>query len=790
MRLTKLFLGLSLSILTVIGLAGCNNGDEGLAGGPPELAEEVVELIVTPKNSSIPIGFSQTLKAEVLLSEGQVIDVTKREEVVWESSDESIATIDTNGLATGKAEGTVIITISGQSNGQAFSDTAELVVTNGTITSLEVTPKDDSLPIGLTKSFTAIAYLSDGTNINVTEDEAIHWSSDDETVATISNTADEKGVALGKTTGVTVITASGLANGVSFEGTAELEVVNATITSLEVTPKDDSLPIGLTKSFTAIAYLSDGTNINVTQDEALSWKSSDTNIATVDTGTGIATGVNEGTVTITASGRANGIRFSDSSELNITNAVVTELEVTPETEMVIVGAELIYTAIATLSDGSELDVTRESALHWKSSNPNIATIGSSGDHKGVAKGEAVGTVTITASGSSNGVDFEDMAELVVKTNRVVTWGHQTYGGDSSEVQDELINIATISGSYYALAAIKTDGSVITWGHQAYGGDSSEVQDELINVTSITGNNMAFAAIKTDGSVVTWGDSRYGGDNSSVDSLLVDVVSISGTSNAFAAIKADGSVVTWGEADTGGDSSLVQDELVSVTSITGTARAFAAIKADGSVVTWGSSAYGGDSSAVQDDLVNIMSITASDSNFAALKEGDGSVVYWGGGSGNDSYPPESLRNVTSISATERSFAAIREGGGVVAWGFPDYGGDTSDVETDLISDVTSITGNRGSFAAIKANGSVVTWGDLDPTNSGGGNSSSVQDMLFDVTSITGTDLAFSAIKDDGHAVTWGRDTLGGDSSDVQDELVSVISISASSGGAFAAIVLNE
>lgn len=37
---------------------------------------------------------------------------------------------------------------------------------------------------------------------------------------------------------------------------------------------------------------------------------------------------------------------------------------------------------------------------------------------------------------------------------------------------------SISGTGYAFAAIKTDGSVVTWGRSDYGGDSSEVADQL------------------------------------------------------------------------------------------------------------------------------------------------------------------------------------------------------------------------------------------------------------------------------------------------------------------------
>ncbi|HAS6480874.1 TPA: hypothetical protein GRR64_25550, partial [Vibrio parahaemolyticus] len=59
-------------------------------------------------------------------------------------------------------------------------------------------------------------------------------------------------------------------------------------------------------------------------------------IATITTsqgssGNGIAKGVSLGTTTITASGLANGVEFSDSVTLEVTDAVVSSLVVTPTT---------------------------------------------------------------------------------------------------------------------------------------------------------------------------------------------------------------------------------------------------------------------------------------------------------------------------------------------------------------------------------------------------------------------------------------------------------------------------
>ena len=53
-------------------------------------------------------------------------------------------------------------------------------------------------------------------------------------------------------------------------------------------------------------------------------------------------------------------------------------------------------------------------------------------------------------------------------------GDPDFGGDSSEVQDQLRHVQQIQVTERAFAAILADRSVVTWGHPGYGGDSSEV----------------------------------------------------------------------------------------------------------------------------------------------------------------------------------------------------------------------------------------------------------------------------------------------------------------------------
>ena len=61
----------------------------------------------------------------------------------------------------------------------------------------------------------------------------------------------------------------------------------------------------------------------------------------------------------------------------------------------------------------------------------------------------------------------------------------------------------------AFAALLLDGQVVTWGHESYGGDSRSVQARLRGVTELVATAGAFAALAS-GCVVVWGDPSRGG----------------------------------------------------------------------------------------------------------------------------------------------------------------------------------------------------------------------------------------------------------------------------------------
>ncbi|MGY1494965.1 Ig-like domain-containing protein [Aeromonas dhakensis] len=407
----KLFL---LPMLTMA-LTACGGGGSGGGDSPPPLPA-IVSLQVTPATTTIPVGFEQQYQAEAKRDDGSVLDVTRNPAVIWSSSDPSIATIDSQGLATGVTPGEVHITASGTANGKPFQREVTLTVSSAIATALQVTPAETTVPAGFEQQFTATAQLSDGSALEVTDNAVLNWSSSDPAIASISNAEGSKGRVTSVSPGTVTITASGTANGAPFSATAQLEVTDAIATALQVTPAETTVPAGFEQQFTATAQLSDGSALEVTDNAVLNWSSSNPAIATISNEAGhkgLAIGVTPGTVTITASGIANGTPFTATALFEVTQATASSLRVMPASSTVPAGLEQQFTAIAQLSDGSALEVTDNAVLSWSSSDPAIATISNAVGNKGLATGVAPGTVTITASGVANGKPFSATAQFEV-----------------------------------------------------------------------------------------------------------------------------------------------------------------------------------------------------------------------------------------------------------------------------------------------------------------------------------------------------------------------------------------
>ncbi|EJE8554906.1 Ig-like domain-containing protein [Vibrio vulnificus] len=216
-----------VALIVLIGLSGCYHS--------------VKEVVVTPKQSTIPIGFQQPLKAENVYKKGKVVDATHTGEVKWRSSDESIATVDSHGLVSiYDKQGVVEITAVGNFKNRESADTVTLKVTGAFLTSITVTPKNQSTLVGLTKSYTATVLFSNEQTINVTNDNALSWTSSYSDISSVSNNIESKNLSTGVTTGEIFITAKRLTNDNSLENHVTLTITPPHTLSISVSTSEDA----------------------------------------------------------------------------------------------------------------------------------------------------------------------------------------------------------------------------------------------------------------------------------------------------------------------------------------------------------------------------------------------------------------------------------------------------------------------------------------------------------------------------------------------------------------------
>jgi hypothetical protein len=120
----------------------------------------------------------------------------------WKSSKPQIASIRSSGVANGKKLGTATITASAS----GISGTTVLTVSNGTLSSIAITPAAPLVALGSPQQFTATGTFSDATTQDVTLNT--HWSSSSSSVATIANGPNGAGLAITNGVGSTAIGAN------------------------------------------------------------------------------------------------------------------------------------------------------------------------------------------------------------------------------------------------------------------------------------------------------------------------------------------------------------------------------------------------------------------------------------------------------------------------------------------------------------------------------------------------------------------------------------------------------
>jgi Bacterial surface proteins containing Ig-like domains len=293
--------------------------------------------------------------------------------VVWDGSDDAIATVSSNGRVTALSPGTMTVTATSEGK----TGTATIVVNAAPVASVAISPTTQSVIVGqTTPAFTAVT--KDGSG-NVLTGRTVTFSSSNTSVATIDATS---GVATGVAAGTTSITATSEGK---TSNAATLTVTDIPVGSVEISPTTQSVQVGQsTPAFTAVTK--DGSG-NVLTGRTVTFSSSSTDIATIDPTSGVATGVSAGTTSITAASEG---KTSSAATLTVTPVAVGSVTISPKSASVDVGSSTpAFTAVTKDDKGHPLTGR---TIAWNSSNALVATI----DASGVATGVSPGTSSITA----------------------------------------------------------------------------------------------------------------------------------------------------------------------------------------------------------------------------------------------------------------------------------------------------------------------------------------------------------------------------------------------------------
>jgi len=146
-------------------------------------------------------------------------------------------------------------------------------------TSLSISPSSANVGVGNTETLTVTASPSGSSN-------AVTWSSSNESVATVAN-----GIVTGVSSGNATITATSNLN-TSVTASSSITVSNIAVSSVSL-DETASLSVGSTTTLTPVFSPTNASNKSVT------WASSNPSVASINSSTGLITGLSAGTTTIT-----------------------------------------------------------------------------------------------------------------------------------------------------------------------------------------------------------------------------------------------------------------------------------------------------------------------------------------------------------------------------------------------------------------------------------------------------------------------------------------------------------
>ena len=336
-------------------------------------------------------------------------DTTDSKVVTFTSSDETVATVNSDGKVTAKKAGKATVTITGANGIKA---TVTVNVSEIPVNEVVLSAQDEIIEAGAKKAITATLKPENNTD----DDQDVTWTTSDEKIAkvVVDNEDSHKATIEGVAAGSAVITATA-ANGTKAECTVK---VPKHITSVTL-PETVELTRGASTTLNVTIAPAD-----TDDDTEVTWKSSDSDVVKVDEKTGMVYAVKAGKADVTATTKA--VDNATAKPFTATTTVtVKENNMTDE-----IGKKLAFDEFDDLLIGQkdnannyfnlsdlikENNITDNINVEFASSDKAVATIDNDGNVFGLKAGKTIITATVTAiagDGSKNVYTAE--GELTVK----------------------------------------------------------------------------------------------------------------------------------------------------------------------------------------------------------------------------------------------------------------------------------------------------------------------------------------------------------------------------------------
>ena len=319
----------------------------------------------------ITLNGGETWQVPITVSPNNATDKS----VKWSSSNDLVATVDSNGLVTAVGGGTATITVTTSSGGfKAACYVTVLVLVDVPATGVEIDKSTMTLISGNTGQLTATVIPADAT------DKSITWFSNEESVAIVDSDGLVTAVG-GGTAGIFVKTNDG-----NFMDVCIVTVVpSVPVTDVGIDEAVMILIIGNTGQLTATVSPSSATNKSIT------WSSSDESVATVIDGLVTADGVGTATITVTTVDGGYTATCVVTVVIPVTGVILNFSSID-----LYIGGTLPLTATVSPASATDKSIT------WISDNTAVATVdGITGLLTAVGTGTATITVTTVNGGYSD-----------------------------------------------------------------------------------------------------------------------------------------------------------------------------------------------------------------------------------------------------------------------------------------------------------------------------------------------------------------------------------------------------